>query len=230
MSFREPQPGRRRKRKKRGQEPFSRAFTLIELLVVIAIISLLVSILVPSLTKAKELARQVLCQTNMKQMGMAFEFYLEDNERILPTGYDALTGMPWCKRLGENVWNDSGKTIFVCPSDISPREDIRLSYRANYWWMKWSNVNPPIIEEYKRIKNPSEKLAILEGSFRGTVLSGGVWSGNEQVVMHQGMAVEPPEKDGIDNRHNEGANYLWFDWHVSWETPYPLEEEYWCWE
>jgi prepilin-type N-terminal cleavage/methylation domain-containing protein/prepilin-type processing-associated H-X9-DG protein len=54
------------------------AFTLIELLVVIAIIALLVSILLPSLNQAKELGRAVVCSSNMKAMGLAFQYYQED--------------------------------------------------------------------------------------------------------------------------------------------------------
>lgn len=55
------------------------AFTLIELLVVIAIISLLVSILVPTLTKAKELAKNVLCASQLRQWGITHVMYANDN-------------------------------------------------------------------------------------------------------------------------------------------------------
>lgn len=63
-------------------------FTLIELLVVIAIISLLVSILLPSLTKAKDLAKQVACMSNMNHVGLCFQYYCDDNEEIYPKGWN----------------------------------------------------------------------------------------------------------------------------------------------
>ncbi|MBN1943297.1 MAG: type II secretion system protein [Phycisphaerae bacterium] len=59
-----------------------RAFTLIELLVVIAVISLLVSIILPSLSRAKGLAKTVVCAANAKGIGTAMYIYAEEfNER-----------------------------------------------------------------------------------------------------------------------------------------------------
>jgi len=52
-----------------------KGFTLIELLVVIAIIALLVSILLPSLTRARELAKQAICGTRLKGIGSALALY-----------------------------------------------------------------------------------------------------------------------------------------------------------
>ena len=71
-----------------------RGFTLIELLVVIAIISLLVSILLPSLTKAKELARSVVCLSNLRNTGLTMAYYLEDNDQTYPPGFSQSGGWP----------------------------------------------------------------------------------------------------------------------------------------
>lgn len=60
------------------------AFTLIELLVVIAVIALLLSILMPSLQKAKKMAQSTVCQANVKQWGLVFRFYADDNKGKLP--------------------------------------------------------------------------------------------------------------------------------------------------
>lgn len=54
-------------------------FTLVELLVVISIIALLIALLLPALKSARRTAQGVQCLSNLKQMGLALQVYLNDS-------------------------------------------------------------------------------------------------------------------------------------------------------
>lgn len=58
----------------------TKGFTLIELLVVIAIIALLMGILMPALTRVKEMGKRASCLNNLRQLGMSWLMYGDDND------------------------------------------------------------------------------------------------------------------------------------------------------
>jgi prepilin-type N-terminal cleavage/methylation domain-containing protein/prepilin-type processing-associated H-X9-DG protein len=62
-------------------------FSLVELLVVIGIIAILISLLLPSLTKARKAANAVVCQSNLRQMGIILLTYVDENKGwLFPVG------------------------------------------------------------------------------------------------------------------------------------------------
>jgi prepilin-type N-terminal cleavage/methylation domain-containing protein len=70
------------------------AFTLIELLVVIAIIALLAALLLPALARAKQKGQQAVCLSNLRQAGLAFQIYLNNQEDRFPDRRDLKSSLP----------------------------------------------------------------------------------------------------------------------------------------
>src|SRR4030042_595803 len=87
----------------------SRGFTLIELLVVIAIIAILMAILMPALNRVKEQGKRMVCLGNLKQMGLAWIMYADENDGKLVNGAIGFSNSnpTWGDHRNELAWIDA---------------------------------------------------------------------------------------------------------------------------
>lgn len=101
-------------------------FTLIELLVVIAIIAILAAMLMPALEAARESAMTVGCIANMKQLGLAYTWYLNEYAEYMPRKH--IAGSPgadygWQYAPADESWDRPGPlpgSDLFDPSSLSP--------------------------------------------------------------------------------------------------------------
>jgi len=112
--------------------PRKKAFTLIELLVVIAIIALLMAILMPALARAKKQAKAVVCQSQLKQWGLIWAMYTQDNDGYFHRGWEPGPSNPvrmdrlWITALWPYYKN--GKEMLFCPMAKNPGSSTGLKY------------------------------------------------------------------------------------------------------
>ena len=78
----------------RRTKGFSRGFTLIELLVVIAIIAVLMAILMPALNRVREQGKRAVCLSHLKQLGLVWIIYADDNDGYIVNGAAGHDGTP----------------------------------------------------------------------------------------------------------------------------------------
>lgn len=90
-------------------------FTLIELLVVIAIIAILAAILFPVFAQARAKARQTVCVSGSRQMGMGFTMYVQDYDEVTPAVNQDFANNTVSDALGAIYPYVKNKEVYFCP-------------------------------------------------------------------------------------------------------------------
>jgi len=91
-----------------------RGFTLIELLVVISIIALLMAILMPALNRVKHQAQKISCQARLKQWGLLFKLYTDDNDGFFARRVNNDVSTLWMSAMRPYYHNDP--EMLLCPT------------------------------------------------------------------------------------------------------------------
>lgn len=175
------------------------AFTLIELLVVIAIIAILAALLLPVLSQAKQQGQRAVCLSNLKQIGVAFRLYLNDNnsrfpdrrdlKSALPGGYRPWTSWPptdprggWTPIALKDFGTTASDALWSCPASInSPVGNVVQSLQigstnltdttpaVRYWLWRFDHTDHPAIWKNFWGKSETEAVADLESTNDPTV-------------------------------------------------------------
>ena len=101
-----------------------RGFTLIELLVVIAIIAIIAALLFPVFAQAREQARQTVCISNSRQIGLQVRMYVQDFDETTTLSFYGSSGDS--DNANNYKWMDAvypyvkSEQLFTCPSDNAP--------------------------------------------------------------------------------------------------------------
>jgi prepilin-type N-terminal cleavage/methylation domain-containing protein len=200
---------------------FLRAFTLIELLVVIAVIAILATIAYPVYTGVQERAKITKDMNNLRQVGLATQTYMNDNDGVLP-GSNTVSWMSQLHPKYVASWN-----VFLSPFDnpVSPRTTVEDDTNSAVSY----GINPNIVGiASDKISKPTVFILFAPAqdsaatvNFQGT--AGTAAPGVSVLGISSNKATSNPGGDAIGGTQNNRnrINALFGDLHaesMSWTT------------
>lgn len=194
-----------------------KGFTLIELLVVIAVIVLLMALLLPTLQRVKRQATGAVCQANLRQWGLVWAIYAEENNAKLFTYVDDSREADARRR--DSFWfgmllhyHREHSRLLLCPmAEKARRDDDVFGSKFSAWRIFWiSSPGDVVVGSYganawvapdpgnidgghdSRDSRNLWKTCFVKGAANIPVVCDSIWIGS--YVYHQ---HRPPEYDDI---------------------------------
>ena len=200
-------------------------FTLIELLVVVAIIALLVSLLVPAVLQTREMARQAVCASNLKAVGLGYHLFATDHNGWLPPNEIDYTYSPYIQYrfASEEYYNDGilyrdkyvlSARLFYCPSMESKYEenwweempDLTIDWCSRSSYYSWFTRKPfGASSQYEKLENVGDSSTAVNADS----VIWGIRGGHSKVYGRPGLfgVLET----ALNVLYGDGGVSMWLD-------------------
>ncbi len=218
-----------------------RRFSLIELLITIVIIAILAAMLLPTLNQVRERGRAIICLSNLKQCGFAFNQYADMHKGTFP--FATAGGATAWAYGGKNGWQAyyelvAGKGLpknfaavpmkNLCPKVASYQnvwhDDSGLYpdwTRPSFYGMVGHNTDGNeayilksgdlYLHDPMRVSAPSAKVLQADANNYTGTINSGIWC---LAILNASGATNPTSNSRVAYEHNGSANVLYFDLHA----------------
>jgi prepilin-type N-terminal cleavage/methylation domain-containing protein/prepilin-type processing-associated H-X9-DG protein len=201
-------------------------FTLVELLVVIGIIAIVAAILFPVFASIRERGRRTVCQSNLRQIALAMQQYVQDNSSVYPLetvtrqSGGRTVAVYWAEAIFPYVKNEQ---VFICPDASSEAETSYPGAKSpsiiDYGFdLTRLNVFVPPYPT-NNIQGTREAALATPSTIYVNVDAG--WSDAEGKDHYSRVVPKTSCGRSFDGStlHSDGGNYSFADGHVEWLTP-----------
>jgi prepilin-type N-terminal cleavage/methylation domain-containing protein/prepilin-type processing-associated H-X9-DG protein len=211
-------------------------FTLLELLVVISIICLLMSIMLPSLTRAREQGKRIVCLSNMRNLTQAWMVYaLENDDRLCSadTDWDVPPDCHWVADGHNMPGNDVGGTpgaimagilwpytgealdLYKCKSDVSERlRSYAISRTMNGQIFSSESDKIKVFHMWSEVRQASGRLVFVDAGCRVPWIEGPFCP--IKLIDEAEPQWRSTDFCSLTARHSDGCNISYADGHCGY--------------